>query len=692
MPPSVQQAIELHKAGRLDEAEAAYRALLEVDPAQLQAMHLLGVVAQQRGRDAEGIELIQRALDLGLQLPSAWSNLGLGQARLGRNEQALTSFAQALTLQPDYFEALFNRGKLLLTMQRAGDALRDLDRAAALAPARWQAHFSRGQAFESLLRYDRALLAYEQVLALQPEHHASLVGRGNALLLLRRPAEALACYDQALTVDPGALEVLNNRGSALRDLKRYLEAADSFARLAAERPQYPYVHSNRLHSQLYACDWTDYAARVDEVIAAVAAGEMADVPFSFLAICDSAELQLRCSRRYMADRFPMRAALAQARRREPGERLRIGYFSADFHEHATCFLMAGLFEAQDRERFEFHAFSHGPDSDDAMRRRLLPCFERFTDLRLKSDDEAAAIIRAAGIDILVDLNGFTWGNRAAVLAQRPAPVQAAFLGYPGSMGAEYIDYLIADAVVAPAQKQAFYSERLVHLPGSYQVNDRKRVLPSAAPDRASQGLPESGFVFCCFNNNYKINPPVFAIWMRLLQATPGSVLWLLADNADASRLLQAEASAAGIAADRLVFAPRKPLAEHLARHKCADLFLDTLPCNAHTTASDALWVGLPVLTCAGDAFASRVAASLVSAAGLPELVCNDLAEYEGLALALAHNPARLAALRERLDAQRWRCPLFDTVSFARHLEQAYAAIWDRHLTGQSPAAIVIAPN
>ena len=645
-----------HKAGRLDLAEGHYLRVLAQQPGHAEALRLLGLIEQQRGRHLPAIERLRAAL---AARPSAasWSALAASQRALGDALAALESIDQALALQSD----------------------------------RADSHWLRAQLLSSLNRHAQALVAYERVLALVPGHHGALVGRGNSLSRLRRPAEALECYDQALRLMPEAVEVLNNRGSALRDLKRYGEAAQAFAQLSALRPDYPYARSNRLHSQLYACDWTDYAQQVAAIVSGVESGEAVDVPFSFLAICDSASAQLQCARRYTADRHPARAALATPAAAR-GERLRIGYFSADFHEHATCYLMAGLFEAQDREHFEWFALSHGPEADDPMRRRLLPCFDHFVDLRQKGDREAAEWIRAAGIDILVDLNGFTTGNRAGVLAWRPAPLQVGFLGYPGSMGADYIDYLIADAVVAPASSQAHYSEKLLHLPGSYQVNDRKRYLPLDAPSRVELGLPEQGFVFCCFNNNYKITPVMFAIWMRLLLATPGSVLWLLQDNAEVAGNLRTEAGRAGVDPQRLIFAPRLPLAQHLARQMRADLFLDTLPCNAHTTASDALWVGLPVLTCAGEAFAARVAASLVCAAGLPELACSNLQDYEALALALAADPARLGVLRARLQQGRMGSALFDTEAFARNIESAYTAIWQRHQAGLRPAPMAIPPG
>jgi len=670
---AMRAAVEHHRTGRLDQAAMLYRRLLEHAPASADAMHLLGVVEQQRGNHGRAIELIRASLVISDAAARPWSNLGVSLHRLGLHEDALASFQHALDRNPDYFEALINRGNLVHATRGPEKALPDFDRAAQLRPERWEAHFGRAASLAALRRYGDSLIAYERVLSIQPGHHASVVGRGNALSNLRRPREALECYDLALRIAPEAVEVLNNRGSVLRDLKRYREAAESFARLAAVRPEFPYVRSNQLHSQLYCCDWTNYDLLVSEIVEKVEAGLQADVPFSFLAICDSPAAQLQCARRYVQDHFPA-APSPPAAPRTPGTRLRIAYLSADFHAHATSYLMAGMFEAHDRQQFEVLAISFGPESNDAMRARLLPCFDEFMDARLLSDQQIATLIRDREVDIAIDLKGFTTGNRAGILALKPAPIQVSFLGYPGTMGAEYIDFLIADEIVAPIQDQPHYAEQLVQLPGCYQVNDSRRRIADKTPSRTEAGLPAEGFVFCCFNNNYKINPAVFAVWMQLLKSVPGSVLWLLEDNVDAARALRLEAVAAGVDESRLVFAPRVDVAEHLARHRLADLFLDTLPCNAHTTASDALWAGLPVLTCMGRSFASRVAASLVTAVGLPELACHDLETYEATALRIATSPDELESLRARLAKGRVESTLFDTVGFTRNIESAYLAM------------------
>jgi hypothetical protein len=435
---------------------------------------------------------------------------------------------------------------------------------------------------------------------------------------------------------------------------------------------------------MIACDWRAFDEQVAAIEAGIAAGAAVIEPFAYLAIATSAANQRRCAEIYGAGfKVPM---LPPAPAREAGRRIRIGYVAGEFRHHATGFLMVGLFEQHDRERFELIAFDKGGDDGSAVRQRLNRAFDEIIDVRGLDDFAAATLIREREIDLLIDLNGYTGAARPGIFVARPAPVQINYQIFPGTLALPCFDYVIADRVVIPPEHAAYYSEKIVYLPGSYQVNDAKRRIADHTPGRAGCGLPEQAFVFCCFNNNYKITPPVFAVWMRLLQKVEGSVLWLLEDNPDASRNLRREAVARGVAAERLVFAPRQELENHLARHRCADLFLDTLPCNAHTTASDALWAGLPVLTCKGSTFTGRVAASLLAAAGLPELIMADLLAYEEHALTLAKSPAQLAALRDKLARNRDSCALFDTARQCRDLEAAYTAIWQRHLRGEAPQA------
>jgi predicted O-linked N-acetylglucosamine transferase (SPINDLY family) len=424
------------------------------------------------------------------------------------------------------------------------------------------------------------------------------------------------------------------------------------------------------------------------VTAGIAAGKRAILPFPHTTISSSAEEQLQCARIWVAQDCPKAPALWRGERYRH-DKIRLAYVSADFHAHATAHLMAGVFEAHNRDRFEINAISLGPDDTGELRSRLLASFDRFIDVRQKTDQEAAAIIRQLETDIAVDLKGYTLNHRAEIFVHRPAPIQASYLGYPGTMGGDFIDYIIADKIVLPDEQRAYYTENIAYLPDTYQCNDSKRRIADTTPKRTDAGLPEQGFVFCCFNNNYKIMPEMFDIWMRLLCAIEGSVLWLLEDNPAAARGLRREAEARGLAPERLVFAPRMPSAEHLARHRLADLFLDTLPYGAHTTASDALWAGLPVLTCKGTTFAGRVASSLLSAAGMPETSVNSLADYEAEALRLARDKPALAALKAKLARTRDTCPLFDTARFTRNLEAAFQTMVERQNRGERPTTFAV---
>jgi predicted O-linked N-acetylglucosamine transferase (SPINDLY family) len=365
--------------------------------------------------------------------------------------------------------------------------------------------------------------------------------------------------------------------------------------------------------------------------------------------------------------------------------------SANFRNHPSAYLSAELFELHDRKRFEVIGVSLGYAENSEIRARLVKAFDEFHDIRLASDRDAAKLLNDRHVDIAIDMNGYQRDTRQGIFAHRPAPVQVSYLGFPATMGADFIDYIIADAIVLPSEHQQFYTERIVHLPDCYQVNDRKRKIAESTPTRREMGLPEHAFVFCCFNNNWKITPIVFDVWMRLLHRVEGSVLWLLWDNEGAERNLRKDAQRRGIDPSRLMFARRLPLDVHLARHRLADLFLDTLPCNAHTTASDALWVGLPVLTCKGEAFAGRVAASLLHAVGIPELITSSLEDYQALALKLARDPALLAEIKAKLVHHRDTCPLFNTVRVTRHIEAAYTTMWETWQRGEAPKSFSVEP-
>jgi predicted O-linked N-acetylglucosamine transferase (SPINDLY family) len=440
---------------------------------------------------------------------------------------------------------------------------------------------------------------------------------------------------------------------------------------------------------MYLCDWRDLEAECARLITSIRNGNAASLPFPVLAMESTPADQLKCAQICAADRYSTVHKEGENDRFPSHDRLRIAYLSADFQNHATAQLAAGLFEHHDRSRFMTTAISFGLDDGSAMRARLRNAFDRFVDVSTKSARETANLLREMEIDIAVDLGGYTQRSRTAIVAMRPAPVQVSYLGYPGTMGAPFIDYIIADEIVIPKEHRAFYSEKIAYLPHSYQCNDSKRHISDKKITRAEAGLPDNVFVFCSFNNSYKITPEVFSVWMKLLQQVDGSVLWLLAGNDSSPINLKVEAEKRGVSSDRLIFAPKVAVEVHLARHRVADLFLDTLPYNAHTTASDALWGGLPVLTCLGSTFAGRVAASLLTATGIPELITPSLDDYEALALRLAREPAMLASIKAKLASNRDACSLFDTARFTRHIETAYGQMWERRRRGEPPATFAV---
>lgn len=613
---------------------------------------------------------------------------GLALHRQGDLAAAERIYQEILDQQPQYFDALHMQGVIALQTRRAERGIELIRKAIGINDKVAAAHNNLGKALQDLKRPAEALACFDRAITLDPGFVEACANRGNALVSLGRFEEALASYAQAIELKPDFAEMFRNRGNVLSKLRRYGEAFAAYDRMLALRPDLIGAEGHRLYAKMHLCDWSNWDTENARLIASVRNGNASTQPFIFLAVAAPSADQLQCSRLWAANNYPAQEPLWRGERYDH-DRIRVAYLSADFRQHAMSYLMAGMFECHDRSRFETTAISFGVDDNSEIRRRVKASFERFIDARTHSDDQVAALIRSLEIDIVVDLMGFTTDCRTGIFARRPAPVQAHYLGFPGTMGAPFMDYIIADRTVIPDDQQPFYSEKPVILPDSYFVNDASRVIADKVFSRAELGLPSSGFVFCCFNNTYKIAPDVFSCWMRILGQVDGSVLWLFEGNADAAGNLRKQAAARGIDPARLIFAARMPPTDHLARHRAADLFLDTLPYNAHTTASDALWAGLPVLTCVGETFVGRVAASLLHAVGLPELITTTTENYEQLAINLATDPNRLAAIRARLAANRRTTALFDTTRFTRNIEAAYTAMQARHRAGLAPDLIDI---
>jgi len=721
----MQQADRLYSRGQRIQAEQCCKLILKADAGYVAALNLLGIIAAQSGRTEEASELLGRAVCASPTDPYVRNNYGNALKDLMRLEDALANFDCALELMPNFAEAHNNRGTTLFDLRRFDEALDSFGYALQIKPGFAEAWNNRGNVLRELKRYDEALDCFghalqsapnfaevhnnvgatqlalrrfddaltnlERAERLRPGYAEAINNRGVVLLSLGRYGDALACFERALALSPKFAAAWLNRADTLQSLERIDEALASFERALTIDQDLRWLYGSWLHAKMHLCSWIELDSQIATLVAKIEKGEPATPPFAVLALTESPAVQRQATEVWISENCPPGCALPSIAKRPRRNKIRLGYYSADFHNHATSYLAAGLFETHDRTNFEVIALSIGPDVQDAMRQRLVAAFDRFVDVRKSSDEDIARISRDLEIDIAIDLKGLTQNQRLGIFRHRAAPIQVNFLGYPGTIAAPFIDYIIADRIVVPIDNRLHFSEQVAYLPNSYQVNDRKRQIKDRVFSRAELGLPETGFVFCCFNGVFKITPWVFNVWMRVLSQVPGSVLWLPQHSETATNNLRNEAEARGVSAARLIFAKPLPLAEHLARLATADLFMDTLPCNAHTTASDALWAGLPVLTCLGESFAGRVAASLLGAIGLQELITTTLDQYESLAIELACNPKRLSLVREKLYRNRLVTPLFDTVLFTRHIETAYTRMYEHYQLNLAPEHFFVAP-
>ncbi len=613
------------------------------------------LIALNTGNHAEAERLLRRTVKNEPRHIGALNLLAALLTAVGRFKEAETYAAQAIKLDQKSDASLYNYGLILKKLNKPAEALDAFSKALSLNPNIAQSWNNRGTVFNDLQQYDKAVADFEKAISLDPRYAEAFSNMGNSLFQLKRFEESAAAYERALVLNP-AME---------------------------------YVAGMRFLARTTICDWRDYDIERARLIQSTGGAVAGCEPFIFLNISEQPDDQLRCARQWAARKAPGNPNSEPPHPTLQRDKLHIGYLSADFREHPVAQLAAGLFESHDRSRFHTTAISVAADDRSDMRRRIRAAFDEFLDADKLADDSAAELIRSKKIDILVDLTGLTGGSRIGISTKRPAPIQVNYLGYPGTMGSAQVDYIMADRVVIPPEHRSCYAEKIVTLPHAYQVNDRKRPISDRHFSRDELGLPSDRFVFCCFNNGFKITPQQFDTWMSILKQVDGSVLWLLESHETAASNLRKEAAQRGVDAARLVFAPRLPLADHLARHRAADLFLDTLPYNAHTTASDALWAGLPVLTQCGGTFAGRVAASLLTAAGLPEFVTSNRDQYEAVAVELAGNPAKLQAIRDRLTEQRLAVPLFDTGLSTRHIERAYELMFERLRAGLQPDHIEV---
>lgn len=680
----LQEALRLHGSGRTEQAARLLADLAGARPDDARVLLLRATVELHRGNLGLGISLLGRLLEIEPANAVAHYQLGVAFDELGRRQDALRSYERAIEARPAFAEAHNNRALALQSLGRRAEALAGFEHALRIRPDYANAHANLASVLRDQGRLVEALRACDLALRIQPDHANAHCSRGVALRDLHRYDESLACLDRAIAIRPDHADAHGHRGDTLRELQRLDEAVASYERAVALHPDSSAWLGSLLDAKLAACDWQHIDDLAGRTISAIESGHRVADPFTVMLVTGDPAVQKRAAETWTAG-LPA-AEPPPARPPTPGGRraIRLAYFSSDLHYHATLHLMLQMLEQHDRSRFEVLCFSFGPDADHPWRQRVRACSDEFHDVRAMTDREIAELARRLRIDVAVDLKGYTKNARAGIFAQRCAPIQVSYLGYPGTMGAAFIDYVIADHTVVPSELRRHFTEKIAYLPACYQPNRRSAdVAPMSFP-RSASGLPENRFVFCCFNNNNKITPATFARWMSILRRAEASVLWLLESNRGSSRNLRAEAHRLGVDPDRLVFAPFRPLEEQLGRIAHADLFLDTLPYNAHTTASDALRMGVPVLTEIGRSFCGRVAASLLRTLRLDELIADGPVAYEDLAVALAGDPARLAAIRRRLAANVDSSPLFDPRSLARQIEALYERMCERQAAGLEP--------
>jgi|LauGreDrversion4_2_1035121.scaffolds.fasta_scaffold86882_2 predicted O-linked N-acetylglucosamine transferase (SPINDLY family) len=684
----LQQAIQAFQGGNFEGADSMLKRVLQVDPKNLLALNALGLIKASQSNYREAADYLVRAARIAPNDALIQYNLAKALSDSGQDKDALAHHKKAVALAPNNPEAWLNYGITAFNLGRYEDALVWYGDALSLKPDYPEALLNKGTTLRELKRYEEAIAFAEQALSINPNLAEAWSNKGLTLHELKRFDEAITHYDKALSLKPDYHEAWSNKGVALNELKKHSESAKCFQKALEFNAEDSYLLGQAHHQMMLGCNWADYEKNINEIFHLVNEGRKGAEPFGFQGIASSEELLKKCAEIYSNDNFPPLGDLSKFSQYKHSK-IRIGYLCGEFRNQATSILMTRVWELHDESKFEIFAFDNGWDDRSEYRQRITSAFSNIFDVSRLSDLDAAKLIQHNEIDILVNLNGFFGLARQGIFSYRPAPIQVNYLGFPGTIGAPYMDYIIADKVVVPYESRKHYVEKIAYLPNSYQANDNQRIISEKKFSKAESGLPENSFIFACFNNNYKITPSTFEVWSRILRKVESSVLWLLADNPLARENLIKEATARGIASCRLVFAERLPLSEHLARHDLADLFLDTLPYNAHTTCSDALWAGLPVLTLMGHTFPGRVSSSLLSAMGLSELVTHTREEYEELAIGLSKNPQKLSDIKLKLAKNRLSAPLFDTPLFAKNLENAYIEMHGRYYADLEPDHIVL---
>ena len=705
------KGIALQQQGQLLKAKAIYSQVLALQPTHFDALHLSGLIAAQSKNLALALELFgkaikvkpdfahahsnlgnvlqelkqfedalssyDRAIEIKPDFVDAYFNRGIALKELNRNKEALASYEKAIEIKPDFAEVHSSRGNVLQNSKHFENALSSYDEAIRIKPHFAEAHYNRGIVLKELMRIGEAVVSYDMAIVIKPDYADAYCNRGIALHELKRFEEALISYDYAIEIKPDFADAHCNRGNALKELNRLEEAVVSYGRAIEIKPDYEYLLGTLLHTKMHICDWQDFDANAKNLLLKISEGKKSSPSFPILALTDSLSIQHKTAEIWINDNHPFNPSLDIISKLPRKEKIKLAFLSADFKEHPTGYNFVGFFENIDRDKFEVIAVSFLNITDSPLSRRLAAAFDVFKIVDKLSDTEVCKWVLDQKVDIAIDMMGPTLGNRGGILAMRCAPIQVNQFSW--TSGAPYIDYNIADPISMPKEYAEAYSEKLAYVPHTLFATDDKREISIKTPLRSEQDLPEKGIVFCCLNNNFKITPHVFDSWINILKNVPDSVLWIKGGHESMERNLRGEVALRGVDTSRLVFAKHTALMQdHLARYRLADLFLDTFPFCAQTTASDALWAGVPVLTRVGESSMSRICASLLNAIELPELITKTQSEYEATAIELATNPVKLNAIKDKLARNRLTTALFDTPRFTKNIEAAYIQMYERY--------------
>jgi len=667
-----------HGIGEIDSARHHLENAVRIMPEFVEAFNNLGNVYKELKQADRAIDCYKNAVAINPELADGYFNIGLVLQEQKQFDLAINSFEMAISIDPNYYDAHFNTANILQDLGQLDDAVQSYQKTLKIKQDNTEAHYELGLTFMQLGKLDASIESYENALSINPNYgdvHNSL---GNIFNQLGQFEKALLSYENALSISPKNAEAYFNLGNLMLDLNQLDKAIANYEHALKLKPGIDCNFGNLVHTKMHLCSWDDFSDNLEELLEKINRNEKTISPFSLAALIDDAKIQLKNAQIFAKQKYPKNSALSKNYNYSTHKKIRIGYFSADFREHPVSYLSAELYELHNRSQFEIYAFSFGPDTQDVMNLRIKAGVDNFYDVHNMSYKDIALLSRSMEIDIAIDLGGFSANNRLEIFAITAAPIQINYFGYPGTMGADFFDYIVGDETLIPEDQKSNYAENIIYLPSCYMPQDNSKQISDKPITRQECNLPENSFVFCCFNNSYKITPKEFDIWMRLLNKVDGSVLWLLEANKLSVDNLKFEAEKRGVKADRLIFANKLAIEEHLARQKLADLFLDTFNFNAHTTASDALWVGLPVLTKIGKGFSARVAGSLLTSMEVPELITTSEKEYEAKALDLAINPEKLLLIKKKLADKRSTAPLFDTETYTKNLEKAYIKAYERY--------------